>query len=256
MKRDILFHVKPKMLVLLFVAVTLWLAILLQTAVERVFWKKGDINEAFSALRTEENIGTLKVTAVYPKEFLSEYDKKQLIYFLAEKIGLETEEEPKVFYATNRCEVWYEKEAVRANTLLKVISVHQNEADTHYLHVVLTIQEETTESLSFYQKCVERAMEELGAEQISVTLELSGEQEGDIPLGKKDTLTDTLLESLKAYPVYENRENSYYTVYAYTGLIPEYITVEGNKINVQVALLYDHEKDVTSISLATPIMTD
>lgn len=256
MKRDIFLPFKWKTGVLLFIVLTLWLAVLMQTAVERVFLRKGDINEAFSMLRTEETVGVLSIKAVYPREVRSEYEKKQLLYFLAEQIGLEVEQQPQVFYAENRCEVWYEKEAVRAHTLLKVVSVQQDETDTHYLHAVLTIREKTADSMAFYQSCLEKAMKELGAESISVTLELTGEQEGEIPLGSKDTLTDTLLKSLGARSVYENRENSYYTVYAYTGLISEYIVVEGKKINVQVALLYDKEKDVTSIFLATPIMTD
>ena len=256
MKRDIFLPVKSKTRILLFVVLVLWIAVFLQMAVERIFLKKGDFSEAFSELRTEENIGTVCVTAIYENEFLSEYDKKQLIYVLAEEIGLVVEEEPAVFYTGNLCEVWYEKEAAHAQTLLKVVSIQQNGAEEHSIYAKLCIQEKTARSAAFYQERLRDAMKELGAEQISVTLELSGEQEGEIPLEKKNAMTNALLESLAARCVYENRENDYYTVYAYTGRIDEYITVEGKKINVQVAVFYDRDEDVTKIYLATPMLTN
>lgn len=254
MKRDIFLPVKSKTRILLFVVLMLWIAVFLQMAVERLFMKKETMSEAFSELRTEENVGTVSVTAIYPSNFLSEYDKKQLIYVLAEEIGLEVEEEPSVFYADNRCEVWYEKEAVRAHTLLKVISIRQDGVEEHLLYAKLSIQEKTAKSAVFYQERLRDAFEELGAEQISVTLELSGEQQGQLSLEKKNTLTNALLESLSARTVYENRDNVYYTVYAYTGRIDEYIMVEGKKINVQVAVFYDREENVTKIYVATPML--
>lgn len=254
MKRVIFLPIKSKTRILLFIVLTLWIAALLQFAAERIFWKKGIINEAFLELRTEENIGTVSVTAIYPNRFLSEYDKKQLLYALAEEIGLEVEEEPAVFYADNRCEVWYEKEAVRAHTLLKVVSIYQNGEEEHLLYAKLSLQEKTAKSAFFYQECLRDALEELGAEQISVTLELSGEQQGKLSLEKKDALTNTLLESLAARSVYENRDDEYYTVYAYTGRIDEHIVVEGKKINVQVAVFYDKKENVTKMYLATPML--
>ena len=254
MKRDIFLPVKSKTRILLFVVVMLWIAVFLQMAAEHLLMKKGNISEAFSELRTEENLGTVSVTAIYQNQFLSEYDKKQLIYTLAEKIGLKVEEEPFVFYAENRCEVWYEKEAARANTLLKVVSIRQNGVEEHLLYVKLSIQEKTAKSAVFYQERLRDALEELGAEQISVTLELSGEQQGQLSLEKKNMLTNALLESLAARSIYENRDNEYYTVYAYTGRIDEYIVVEGKKINVQVAVFYDREEDVTKIYVATPML--
>ena len=254
MKRDIFLPVKSKTRMLLFVVLMLWIAVFLQMAVERLFMKQETMSEAFSELRTEDNVGTVSVTAMYPSKFLSEYDKKQLIYVLAEEIGLEVEEEPSVFYANNRCEVWYEKKAARAHTLLKVVSIRQNGAEEHLLYAKLSIQEKTARSAVFYQECLREALEELGAEQISVTLELSGEQKGQLSLEKKNTLTNALLESLSARTVYEHRDNAYYTVYAYTGRIDEYIVVEGKKINVQVAVSYDREENVTKIYVATPML--
>ena len=239
MKRDIFLSVKFKTRVVLFVVLMLWIAVFFQMTVERLFMKKGDMSEAFSELRTEDNLGTVSVTAIYPNHFLSEYDKKQLIYTLAGEIGLEVEEEPSIFYAENRCEVWYEKEAAQTYTLLKVISIQQNEIEEHVIHATICIQEKTANSVVYYQERLRDALKQLGMEQIAVTLELSGEREGELSSEKKDELTNLLLDSLSARCVYENRETEYYTVYAYTALLEEYIVVEGKKINVQVAIFYE-----------------
>jgi len=77
--------------------------------------------------------------------------------------------------------------------------------------------------------------------------------DGEIPLSEKDSLTDSLLSELYAQPVYENRQNNYYTVYAYTGAVEDYITVERNKINVQVLIDYDRNRDCTEVVLASPL---
>ena len=66
MKRDIFLPVKSKTRLLLFVVLMLWIAVFLQMAVERLFMKKGTMSEAFSELRTEDNLGTVSVTAIYP----------------------------------------------------------------------------------------------------------------------------------------------------------------------------------------------
>ena len=71
MKRDIFLPVKSKTRMLLFVVLMLWIAVFLQMAVERLFMKKETMSEAFSELRTEDNVGTVSVTAMYPSKFLS-----------------------------------------------------------------------------------------------------------------------------------------------------------------------------------------
>ena len=186
MKRDFLMSLTRKTRIFVFLVLTLWIAVILQFAVERIFLKKGNISEAFSELHMKENIGNVTVTAVYDDSYLSEYDKKQLLYYIAEQIGLKVDVEPSVFYANNRCEVWYEKQAVRADSLLKIISTSEEGLDKHYVYVSLTIQEETAKSIAIYQERICTCLKELGAEDISVTLELSGKQVGEIPLGKKD----------------------------------------------------------------------
>jgi len=97
------------------------------------------------------------------------------------------------------------------------------------------------------------AAESLKLAEITTTLELCGIYDGEIPLAKKDEVTDRLLRELYAQPVYENRENANYTVYAYTGAVEEYIVVEKKKINVQIAIYYDREMDCTEVVLASPI---
>ena len=55
---------------------------------------------------------------------------------------------------------------------------------------------------------------------------------------------------------YENRKEDLFTVYAYSGLIEEYITVAGSKVNMQIAMSYDEKKDITFVYLATPFLND
>ena len=54
--------------------------------------------------------------------------------------------------------------------------------------------------------------------------------------------------------VVEQRGDELYTVYAYTGLINDYVKSEGNKINVNIAFNYNEKKNKTNLYVATPIL--
>lgn len=117
----------------------------------------------------------------------------------------------------------------------------------------VTLYDTAEEDVTSFRSRLEKAAKQLKLEEVSTTIELCGMYNGEIPLGKKDSLTDALLKELYAAPVYENRENKNYTVYAYTGAIEDYIVVEKKRLNVQVAIYYDRSTDRTEVVLASPI---
>ena len=145
----------------------------------------------------------------------------------------------------------YERPAAQAHSLLKVVFLEETEA--YYICAEVTLTGENTAATADFRKTMKRAAEKVGLTEVSVTLELCGVYNGEIPLAKKDEVTDLLLSELYAQPVYENRQNANYTVYAYTGAVEDYITVEKKKINVQVALYYDRDTDRTEVVVASPI---
>lgn len=232
------------------VVAMLVLAVLFRTITERAFLAQASIAGAFSVLTPEESKGTVTLTGRYLPPPYGFSEEKLLSYF-AEQIGLLVDGEIREVAYEGREEVVYEKVAAQAHSVVKV--VYLTEPEEFYLCAEITLFGKNASTVSSFRTALIRAAKKMNLEEVTTTLELCGIYTGEIPLAKKDALTNRLLEELLAQPVYENRENANYTVYAYTGAEEEYIVVEKKKINVQVAIYYDRAANQTEVVLASPI---
>lgn len=231
-------------------AIVLMLAAAFRVITERAFMAQASMEGAFSMLHPKESVGTVTVTGRYlPAPY--GFSEEKLLKYFGEQIGLQVEAEIRQATFEGRREMIFEKTAADAHSVLKL--VHLTEADAYYLCAEIVLSGQNAVQASYMRKELLRAAENMGLTEVSATLELCGIFDGEIPLGEKDALTDSLLSELYAQPVYENRQNDYYTVYAYTGAVEDYITVERNKINVQVLIDYDRNKDCTEVVLASPL---
>lgn len=231
-------------------AAVLLLAAAFRGITERAFLAQASMEGAFASLSPEYREGTVTLTGRYLPPAYGFSEEKLLAHF-GEQIGLTVEGEFREAEYEGRIEAIYEKQAAYARSVLKV--VYLTEQEQYYLCAEITLAGENAEETAAFRNRMCRVAEKMGLVDISTTLELCGGYRGEIPLGEKDRLTDVLLAELYAQPVYENRENTNYTVYAYTGAVEEYITVEKKKINVQVAIYYDRVADVTEVVLASPL---
>lgn len=232
------------------IAVVLMLAAAFRVVTERAFLAQASIEGAFSLLHPKESMGTVTMTGRYLSPAYGFSEEKLLKHF-GEQIGLTVDGEMRTAEFEGRRELIYEKTAAEANSVLKL--VHLTEEDAYYLCAEITLSGKNAVNASYMRRELLKTAEKIGLAEVSATLELCGLFDGEIPLAEKDALTDSLLSELYAQPVYENRQNSYYTVYAYTGAVEDYITVERNKINVQVLIAYDRNQDRTEVVLASPL---
>lgn len=232
------------------VVLTLCLAGIYKVIMSRVFFARASMESAFSMLVPEERRGTITMTARYPTP---EYgcEEEKLLSCFAEELGIWVEGTIHEVVYDGRIEYVYEKTTAKAVSLLKVVYLEKTEE--YYVCAEVTLFDTAEQDVTTFKKRLEKAAKELGLTEISTTVELCGVYNGEIPLGEKDSLTDALLDELYAAPVYENRENANYTVYAYTGAIEDYIVVEKKRLNVQVAIYYDRSSDRTEVVLASPI---
>lgn len=232
------------------IAVTLMLAVAFRVITERAFLAQASIEGAFSLLHPEESTGTVTMTGRYlPPPY--GFSEEKLLKHFGEQIGLSVDGETRTAEFEGRTELIYEKTAAEAYSVLKL--VYLTEEDAYYLCAEITLSGQNAVHVSYLRKGLLHTAEKIGLTEVSTTLELCGIFAGEIPLAEKDALTDSLLSELYAQPVYENRQNDYYTVYAYTGAVEDYITVERNKINVQVLIFYDRDEDRTEVVLASPL---
>ncbi len=242
----------------IYVIGVLWIAVIMQIAVNALLRPESNILEAFVSTNSEVSSFELEMTADYGNRYLSEADKKELILYVAGQIGLEIDKEVTVNRNDNESEVYAEKKGKNAETLLKVISIeNENSSGTpemnHYLIVRLKLYK-NADSVLKYRDLLEKIFHDLDTTDIQTTMQLSSSYKGKLSLSNMNKIADNMISSLEGKIAYENRKENLFTIYAYSGLLEEYVTSLGTKINIHVAINYDELKDTTNVYLGTPVI--
>jgi hypothetical protein len=184
---------------------------------------------------------------------LTEHDKQALIGYLADAIGVRMDGEI-TSRETDVSQVYsYTKQARQAATTIKAITLREDTSRT-YLYVELEIYQDTEYDILNYRDIILGTLKDMGVKQAETTLQLLGAYSGKLPVSEWDKLADKMIGNLSGKVIYENRDEDLYTIYAYSNMLSEYITVENKKINMQVAMRYEADNDRTVLYLATPII--
>ena len=120
-----------------------------------------------------------------------------------------------------------------------------------YVYVNITVYNNIDCAVS-YRELVEGMFDAMGI-QGNVNMNLVGSLEGALNSKEKNELADGLLDRLGAKVVTENRDSDIFTIYAYSKGAGSYITISGNKINMNIAIGYDEEQNRTKVYLASPV---
>ena len=255
-----------------------WLFVLLKFLVGALFEKNTSLVAAFSVTNPQEISATVEVTAKCSEDILSNADKYFLLEEVADAIGLTVDTEPEVTESKNRQEISFFKDALAADTEIKVITLikddFQDKEDitdniknmediedtersisTTYLYAKICLNK-SLDTVLAYKTLLEEVMSELSCTEISVTIQLVGDYAGYLPLERRNEITENILKALGAEIVYEYREHDLYTVYAYTAGLDNYITVDNKKINIHIAMSQNEEHYRTILYLASPILPD
>ncbi|MBH1940717.1 YwmB family TATA-box binding protein [Mobilitalea sibirica] len=241
----------------LYIAVVLWLAFATQIIVNRVFHESFQITQAFVKTNAIGQQSSIEIIAECKNDFLSEEDKKLIIHKIADSIGLTIDKDISVSREGARSEYSFEKQAKSANTMIKIVSLEQKQEDAikinHYIVVRLSILR-GMQSIDQYKTVLNKTLDSVGIDQKQVTLQYEGSLNGRLTLNEKDRIANLLVEELKGDIAIKYDEEDLYTVYGYTGLINEFVTSTGSKVNIHIAITYDEKEDKTKVLLATPII--
>lgn len=242
-----------------------WFFVFLKLLVGAIFEKNTSLVAAFSVTNPQEISASVEVTAKYPLGDLSDKNKVLVLEEVADAIGLITDKEPEVTESETRQEISFFKDALAADTEIKVITLYKDNiigtgepeaaAPVTYLYTKISLNK-SLDTVLAYKTLLEETFEELSCTEISTTIQLVGDYAGYLPLERRNEITEEILDALGAKVVYEHREHELYTVYAYTAGLDNYITVDNKKINVHIAMSQNEEHYRTVLYLASPILPD
>ncbi|MDE7297672.1 MAG: YwmB family TATA-box binding protein, partial [Lachnospiraceae bacterium] len=220
---------------------------------DRIFYREMDITDAFVVTDSGCLESRMQITVDYGTAFLTEHDKQALIGYLANSLGIRME--GAADYQENEVsQVYtYHKEAKRAATTIKAITLRQDTSRT-YLYTELVIQNDVNFDILSYRDILLEALKDLQVVQSETTMQFLGAYEGELPLERWDRIANSMIKELGGKIIYENRDKELYTIYAYSSQLPEYVSVDQKKINIQVAMRYEEDNNRTVVYLATPLL--
>lgn len=236
----------------------LWIAVIMQLIVNSYFRYEKNILEAFVSTNSEVSSFELEMAANYGTGYLSEDDRKELVQYVANNIGLQVGQDVTVNRKDKSCEIFTQKMNKNAETIIKIVSVEQENTSekveiNHFLIVRLKIYK-NLDSVLTYRTLLEDIFKNLKVTNLQTTMQLTANYKGRLSLEEKNTIADSMIKNLEGKVAYANRRDDLFTVYAYSGLLKEYVTSMDTKININVAISYDEATDTTNVYLGTPLI--
>ena len=180
--------------------------------------------------------------------YLTQEEKERLVENIASALGITSSYGLATIYEEEVNTTVLSKESVNGSVTIKAITQGQQ---SQYVYVNITVYNNIDCAVS-YRELVEGMFDAMGI-QGNVNMNLVGSLEGALNSTEKNELADGLLDRLGAKVVTENRDSDIFTIYAYSKGAGSYITIGGNKINMNIAIGYDEEQDRTKVYLASPI---
>lgn len=182
----------------------------------------------------------------------TQYSVDKLCLMVADRVGLE---EPFEFNYTNGnssegCTI--SKTAVDVTSS---ISVKRNKSEMAEYYIIMEFEVKNKLKSSYMLRdranCI---LTDLGGEPIT-NLTVEGYSPGNI---FEKNLEDNTVSGIDAYFglkfVDKIQSDLLYNTYGYTRHIPEYIIFSGNKVNLDLSLTYDEEKNLSKLYVGTPVI--
>lgn len=224
--------------------------------------KEADIVTAFASGDYVSTVGTISAYANMGKEYMSDEEKKKVIDEIAASIGIEGQidiETVREEKSENESVISssFSRKSSNAVTDISIVTIEHKLQDNtinleQYMLADISINN-SVESAVYYDGKVRDAFEDMGVS-ADVTLSLKGCVEGALSNSEKNRICEDIIEKLDGKVVIGSRSNEIYSVYAYTEKISDYVLNGTTKSNVNIAITYDSDKDVTWIYMATPII--
>jgi hypothetical protein len=241
----------------LYIAAVLWLAVVTQIGVNHLFRKDFQITEAFVKSDMQVMNSSIEIVAEYKMTTINEKDKREVIANIANAIGLVIDKDITLIKDGIRTEYSFTKKAKEAESEIKVISIeHKEQKGTemkHYIIVRLNVSH-SIQNIDAYKNIVEETLTKMGIENKQITMQFTGNLDGVRSEEEKEQIAESLVKKLQGKIAMDYKEGDLYTVYAYSGLINEYIISMDTKVNIQIAISYNELTNKTRVVLATPIL--
>lgn len=223
--------------------------------------ERADIATAFATGNYLSTNGVVNVYADYGNKYLSAEEKEAIITRLAKSMGItgdldfqvKREGEAGKYTGT----ISYSTYNNSSSTDIRIVTIENEAAEgvvylEQYILMELSI-DNSIDSIIYYKEKIENEFEKLNIA-ADVKLNLKGCVQGPLSNVEKNEICENIIDELKGELVIGGENDDIYTVYAYSKNIKDYVINGSVKSNINIMITYDKEKDLSWISVGTPII--
>lgn len=211
---------------------------------------------AFSVVDDSVSSETIKGYGYFETMKLGEVSRKKMLENLAGELGITDGYTFSSGSGDNYTKMILTKRGKHATTVLQIVSIldemDENGIPEQYIAMEITTSEGAKKVVDLYHK-VKDIYDDMGLES-QVSLEIDASKRGNYVSSKGKGVFEDIFEAVKARRVGSVMENGICTVYGYTASEKNYLTINDKKVNIQIALTYDENKDTTYIKIGMPIV--
>lgn len=235
-----------------------WLAFIVQLLINRDLQRSGDVVEAFSntdAMPVEACISTY---GDFGDMELTSETKNVMLRNLAYQLGITDGYEITASEGNAYRESTLTKNGKYGKTVIQIASLDlTNEKNETTTKQVILCDVTVYDDLEYAMECkelLEDIYEEIGMDP-TLNVYLKGKSQGVLSEQSRKELVDSVFEELHASKVQEMDNDAFYCVYGYSSQFDHVIYQNGEKINVNLAITYHEEEDMTYLHLAIPYIS-
>lgn len=238
--------------------VLVWLAVIVQLFINRDLQPKGDVVEAFSSSEAIPVEACVSAYGNFGEMELAGATKNTMLRNLAKQLGITDDFEITASEGDTYRESTLTKNGKYGKTVIQIVSIdtvneHRETITEQIILCDITVYDDIEYAMECKEK-LEDIYQEIGMES-NINIYLKGKTAGTISKARREELVEGVLEQLNASVVQEIDNENYYCLYGYTSRFDRIIYQNGKKINVNLAITYNEEEDMTYLHLAVPYIS-
>lgn len=243
---------KSKIYILLLV----WTAAVVQFFINKGIDREEKMIEAIALYDVTEYESEISAYGFYGNGYISEGTREQMLIRLAEKLGVTSDYEITAEHSLDGDVVSFRKKGLEGDTLIQLVTMKEETSGSYnyenYLSMEIRLHQKVDLSYAVRQE-IEELYLSLGIEP-TMNLYVGGVKPGGISDEEMKRQTAEFFDLMKADFVCEEQFDNVYTIYGYSSELDDFVYQNDEKVNVNIAFVYDESNDRTQIHMAVPFV--
>lgn len=227
--------------------------------VRLIFKAEPEVVDLVNAFSNEKYLYTeshIKAEAYVGKEYYTSDEMKEYVKKIAEGIGIHDKYDIEEVSDKDKKSVELTMNGKYAYTSVYLCSMENISKSTvkNYVYVEITIFD-SIESANAYKNKLKTVFDKMGVA-ADISLTLCGELEGVLSDDEKHQISNHIINELEGELTIENVDEELFFVYGYSEGIDEYYMLGNKRVNINVAIAYDENENVSKVYVASPIIKE